>query len=120
MHQYSLQTTVDITRSLAERDSQDPIAQGQQSNFNTLLQTIGLRANIEWSEDPKQINDYWYWTFQVERADVFLEGNNPVALLQQDLNGVPVIGNLTNTFAVYPPVFRSYEPDANVWIEFNS
>jgi len=120
MQGYKIITTVDITRSGAERDSTDYIATGQQSNFNTLVQTIGLRANIEWDKDPINPDSYWHWLFWVERPDIFSNGESPVALLEFDLHNVPVISNLTNTIAVYPPVFRTCTQDKNTWIEITA
>jgi hypothetical protein len=120
MQEYKIITTIDITRSDAVRNSDDKIALGQQSNFDTLIQTIGLRANVQWKHDPIKIGNRWLWSFQVEHADVFLLGKNPVGLLEEDLHNVPVVSNLTNSVAVYPPVFQTTNSDPNTWIQFNS
>ena len=47
-------TLVDITETGARR-GEDPLAYRQQQNFLTVLQTIGLRTNIEYSSGPKVI-----------------------------------------------------------------
>jgi len=54
MNRYRITTLVDITRSKATRSETSELKQGQQSNFNTLIQVIGLRANIATDYDPKQ------------------------------------------------------------------
>ena len=57
---------------------------------------------------------YWLWEFEVERADVFLSDGDPVALLKQDLNGVPILKNLTETETLSKACFLI---DENIWIE---
>jgi len=118
MHEYRILTKIDITRSNPGREVHDEILVGQQSNFNTFLQGIGLRANIDWKQDPIQIGNYWQWNFFVEQVDVFKRDADPVALLVDDLNGIPIIGNLTNLLAVYPPVIKTKGKDTNTWITF--
>jgi hypothetical protein len=116
MYTYKIRTYVDITNPRADRTVSDYITRGQQSNFNTLIQTIGLRANITWRFDPEQFDDCWVWIFEVERPDIYLKGDDSVGLLIDDLHNVPVIGNLSNIKAIYPPVFKTIGPDRNTWI----
>jgi hypothetical protein len=119
MPRYNIKTFVDITRSNPDRDNDDPIAKGQQSNFDSLVQGIGLRANVSWVSDPTQeIEDekkYWIWNFDVEQEDVFTLGDNPVGLLEQDLHLVPIIKNLTNEVSV-KPMFLTKGNDTNIWV----
>ena len=68
MPRYKIKTTVDITRSNPDRGDPDQIRQAQQSNFNTLLQGIGMRANVEWTYNPSRSMletdgkiAYWLW-----------------------------------------------------------
>ena len=79
-----------------------------------------MRANVEWDKDPIRTveNDtvYWMWQFEVEREDVFLEDNDPVGLLRNDLHGVPIIKNLTETVVFSKPVFLTQNGDRNIWI----
>jgi hypothetical protein len=121
MARYKIKTTVDITRSNPDRGDPDQVRQAQQNNFNTLIQAIGMRANIEWIYNPSrsmlETNGkiaYWLWEFEVERADVFLSDGDPVALLKQDLNGVPILKNLTETETLSKACFLI---DENIWIE---
>ncbi len=113
---YKIETYIDITCSNAPRDSSDWLLKGQQDNFNTLIQTIGLRTNVDWDTDPILLNDKWHWTFFVEQPDIFLLDGNPVGLLQNDLHNVPIISNLTNKKEINPAVFRTQDSKINTWI----
>jgi hypothetical protein len=120
MARYNIKTTVDITRSNPDRAEIDQIKQAQQSNFNTLLQGIGMRSNVDWDHDPERTDEagvaIWVWTFDAERDDVFLEGDDPVGLLKKDLHGIPIIKNLTETVRFDKPVFMTINGDQNIWI----
>jgi hypothetical protein len=127
MSRYKIVTLVDITRSDPDRKEPNKFKVGQQANFNSLIQAIGLRANIEWSVDPRKHNGslplplvgkavHWTWEFDVERDDVFLKDNDPVGLLLDDLHGVPVVGLLENSVDIYPLVFQTKGDNVNIWI----
>jgi hypothetical protein len=127
MPRYQITTLVDITRSDPDRTDTDRIKNGQQSNFNSLVQAIGLRSNIEWLTDPKKEsgtlpNDikgkaiHWIWTFDVERDDVFLKDDDPVGLLIDDLHGVPVIADLENSADIDPAAFQTKNGNQNTWL----
>ena len=49
---YSIISLVDITRTNPSRDEVDKKMLAQQANFNSLIQAIGLRSNVEWEQDP--------------------------------------------------------------------
>lgn len=124
---YQIITLVDITKTNPHRGSTDPLTLGQQSNYNTLIQTIGLRANIDKSVDPRietgrlpepftGKGTYWTFEFEIERDDVFLKDDNPVGLLSDDLHGVPIIANLNNTVELDPAVFTTSGKKFNTWL----
>jgi hypothetical protein len=117
MQYYSVQTTIDITKHDQGINSLDDHSAAQQQNFNTLLQGIGLRANVFWDNDPVFDGKHWHWSFYVESEDVFDDGGDPAGLLKKDLHNVPVIGNLSNPIAVYPAAFRTLGKDTNTWID---
>jgi len=119
MPSYKLITQVDITRTGPDRDNTDIVRQAQQSNFNSLVQGIELRANVDWEQDPVMVEgetNTWHWTFFVEREDVFLNGDNPVGLLLEDLNGIPIINHLPNTPNLTHPAFKTRGADRNTWV----
>jgi hypothetical protein len=127
MPRYRIITLVDITRTNPKRSETDVLKLSQQANFNSLLQAIGLRANSVWIKDPVTKNGrlpepadgkavYWEWHFDVERDDVFLKDNNTTGLLEDDLNGVPIIGGLNNSVDISPACFFSTGERQNIWI----
>jgi hypothetical protein len=127
MTRYQIVTLVDITRTNPPRSETDQHKLSQQANFNSLLQAIGLRANIDWSVDPKESSgslpypldgraNYWLWIFDAERPDVFMKDDNPVGLLLDDLHGVPIIGQLNNSVDIDPAVFQTHGPKTNIWV----
>jgi hypothetical protein len=131
MARYNITTLIDITRSNPDRTDTDSLKLGQQANFNSLIQAIGLRANPEWRIDPKRFTGqlpepfkgkaaYWTWEFDSERDDVFLEDNNPVGLLIKDLHGVPVVPDLTNTADITPAAFQTVNGNANTHVDIIS
>jgi hypothetical protein len=128
MSRYRIVTLVDISRTQARRADENSKMYAQQCNFNTLIQAIGLRANPDWSSDPRMYDGslpsplqgkarYWKWEFDVEREDLFVENDNPVALLERDLNGVPIIVGLDETADVDPPIFSTIGKNINTYVE---
>jgi hypothetical protein len=128
MQRYRITTLVDITRSQASRTETNKIKIGQQSNFNTFLQSIGLRANITWHQDPVKHTgrlpeplegkaDHWVWEVDVESQDVFLKDDDPVGLLRDDLHGVPVVNNLENSVDLSPAAIQLKGNNQNTWVE---
>ena len=127
MARFQIITLVDITQTNPHRSETDQHLLSQQANFNSLVQAIGLRANVAWMSTPKERNGalprdidgkavYWTWSFDVERDDVFLKDSNSVGLLIDDLNGVPIIPNLNNSVDIDPACFISKGETANVWV----
>lgn len=127
MARYKIVTLIDITRSHPARDEIDPVKLGQQANFNSLIQAIGLRSNVEWNRDPKKYTGtlpddidgkavHWIWEFDCEREDVFLKDNDPCGLLKEDLHGVPVVDLLENSVDIHPAAFQTRNGNQNTWI----
>lgn len=128
MARYRIVTLIDITRSQPARDSTDKIKIGQQANFNSFLQAIGMRSNVEWNHDPIRKDGrlpepasgkalHWIWEFDCEREDVFLNDNDPVALLKQDLNGVPIVSLLQNSVDISPAAIQTIGDKVNTWVQ---
>jgi len=118
MARYKIITVVDITRSQPNKSELDKIKIGQQANFNSLIQAIGLRSNITWNQDPQQHTgrlpsplegkaNHWIWEFDAEREDVFLKDGDSAGLLKEDLQGVPVINQLNNSIDLNPAIFKT-------------
>jgi hypothetical protein len=127
MPRYRITTLVDITRTNATRSETDGKRIAQQANFNSLVQAIGMRANVEWREDPVKHDGrlpapwqgkaaHWCWEFEVERDQVFERDNDAVCLLREDLHGVPVIDGLNNSEIIDPAMFQTKGNKINIWI----
>jgi hypothetical protein len=129
MFYYHLTTLIDITRT-DERRNDKFLMRSQQSNFDSLIQGIGLRANVFWNIDP--IKDegkipysdgkatFWSWTFMAEQQDVFLKGEDPVGLLLDDLNHIPVITGLEDTANFKKDAFITRGELTNTWVLFSA
>ena len=108
MPRYRITTLIDITRTDAKKSDLDDHKKQQQANFDSLRQSIELRSIVSWHRDPVKHTgrlpdpldgkaSYWIWEFETERDDLFLKDNDPVALLKEDLHGVPIINGLEET-----------------------
>ena len=110
-------TLVDVTETREKRDG-DTKKYSQQSNFNSLVQTVNIRANMipiscekksggisqyNLGENFKNKHNYWIVTFESEREIVSI--NN--ATLQEDFTLVPVVLNLGETAKIKDPVFNA-------------
>jgi len=127
MARYKIVTLVDITRSQPSRSIDDKIKIGQQSNFNSLLQAIGLRSNVDWSVDPikhtgslpRDIGGkavHWIWEVECEREEVFLKDGDLCGLLKEDIHGVPVVDGLENSADISPAAFQTRNGHQNTWV----
>jgi hypothetical protein len=128
MH-YKLYTLVDITNTKQYQNSaENRQARSQQQNFDTVIQTIGMRANIEYIKSPEVVIDtpkkynldsavlsnIWIFEWRVEREFLFLDGEDDVGYLKQLFNLVPYIPGLTETTTSSKPIFL---PGKNIAFE---
>jgi hypothetical protein len=125
MARYRITTLVDITRTNPQRTDHDPLHLAQQANFDSLIQSIGIRSNVEWDLDPEALEGkvpsgikatYWMWDFYAEREDIFRRDDDAAGLLVDDLNNVPIIGNLTNSVELTPSAFITKGENPNTWV----
>ena len=127
MQTFQVITTVDITNPHVNRDCEDLLLAAQQSNFNALVQAINMRSNITWTGDPKRYSGgmpwpaegrsvHWVWQFTTERESVFADDSSPVGLLLNDLHGVPIIPDLTNSDIFEFPIFSTKLQAVNTWV----
>jgi hypothetical protein len=127
MPRYKIITLIDITRTNALRSETDQKKLKQQNNFDSLRQAIELRANVYWDQDPKKDTgrlpdsidgraSHWKWEFEVEQEDLFSDGTDPLALLKQDLHGVPIIADLENSVDIEPAAIQTKGKNINTWI----
>ena len=122
MQTIEIKTLIDITNTNKARllDGQE-FEHNQFKNWTTLLQCLGLRSIINYETNStvetvdikdlgfgkayKGKHNVWTFTFTTDRVNVYLQEENPVGLLEQDLDNVPVIGNLSETINIAKAVF---------------
>ena len=132
---HEIYTTVDITptgviNSKYKNAKDYELKRNQQRNFDTLIQVLSLRTNVE---DPRvdqfmiQLDDshlfpspdlpetfkVWSLTFKCDRYQVFGEHNEA---LIDDLHMVPVIPALTETVPTFPPYFITHGNLRNIFV----
>lgn len=123
MQEIEIKTLVDITNTNVRRINQGTQQELDQfRNWTTMLQCIGLRAIISYDRDPecevvdvkglgfgsefKGKHKVWTFYFRPDTADAFASKDKPLGLLEQDLDKVPVILNLTETINNIIAVFE--------------
>jgi len=104
LYRYEVSTLFDCTatgvqnhRRTSGMDNEEwHYKRNQQRNFETIIQCISLRCqpmNINgpyvFSNNENQL--YWQFSFETDKQDIFLKNNNPVELLEEDCNQVPMI-----------------------------
>ena len=120
---YKLYTLVDITHTGQHRhESGKEDARWKEQNFQTVLQTLGMRANITYKNKPAvtevsgrlvgfdtdEVIRVWRFDFETERDHLFESNEDPVGFLKNDFHLVPYISGLDElmeqTYAVFTTV----------------
>jgi len=118
---FKLTTTVDITESRA-RKGEDEVAYGQQQNYMTIVNVLGLRCNIDPLDSPQSsvlesslINSQpqKVWEFKFETP----EEATSVEIMQEDFELIPFVNNLTETTTFRQPVFTTTGKKPNIMFE---
>ena len=126
---YRLYTTVDITHTgqYKYEYGQEQL-QWKEQNFNTVLQTLGLRANI--SYDTNQIMFHtkgsligfntdsiiriWQFDFYTENNDAYQKDLDPIGLLLEDFELVPFISGLAESMTQNYDIFVTFGLSRNI------
>jgi len=125
---YTLYTLVDISNSGKYNNRLTELEKLKEQNFNTVIQTIGLRSNISNYINPAKIEikgsligfetediiRVWRFDFETERDDIFLKDNDPTGLLKDDFNLVPYIPGLDELMEQRYAVFSTYNQGKNI------
>ena len=125
---FRIQTLVDITETGVRRQDNDKFAYKQEANFQTILQTIGMRVNIDSYISPsfKEINigklgfcDKYkgkqiVWTFEFV---VTFEGALNIDMLNKDFDVIPIILGLNETAKIEKALFRTTPQERNIIFE---
>lgn len=128
MDRFEITTLIDITNSGAFRPGKGTDqAHNQYRNWITLTQCLGLRSIIQYDTNPtvslvnldelnfgseyKGIHRVWKFLFYTDRVNVYSDDSeNPIGLLLQDLDQVPIIKNLNETINISKAVFDVTDP----------
>lgn len=126
---YKLYTLVDITHTgQTRREFGKEIQLLQEQNFQILLQTLGIRANISYDQKPSmtevkgrvvgfdtdEIIRVWRFDFRTERDFLYENNNDPVGFLKDDFHLVPYIAGLSELMEQNYAVFNTANPGANI------
>jgi hypothetical protein len=126
---YKLYTLVDITHTGQNRNEPGKeLARLEEQNFQTVLQTLGIRANIDYTNfptvlettgrnagfDTDEILRLWRFDFSTERDSLYGTDQDPVEFLKQDFHLVPYIGGLNEDMEQQYAVFNTADPGKNI------
>jgi hypothetical protein len=127
--EYRLYTTVDITRTGQYRlETGNESKRWKEQNFQTVLQTLGIRANVSFSTDPRMIEiagnifgfntsniiHIWQFDFNTEQLGFYELDGDPVGYLVEDFDGVPYISGLDESMEQNYAVFVTDGPARNI------
>lgn len=126
---YTLYTTVDITNTGQYRtEPGKEQLRWKEQNFQTVLQTLGIRANISFYRKPiivevkgslvgfetDEIIRVWRFEFSTEHENLFENNNNPIGYLIDDFDMVPYISGLAESMEQNYDVFVTEGPARNI------
>jgi len=126
---YKLYTLVDITHTGQHRnEAGKEQLRYKEQNFNTVLQTLGLRSNIWYDRGPQMLEvsgklvgfdtddviRVWRFDWRVEQPNVYEEDSDPLSFLKQDFHLVPYIRGLSEAMEQRYAVFNTADPGANI------
>lgn len=126
---YTIYTTVDITNTGQYRTEPGRERERwKEQNFQTILQTLGIRANISFAQKPyvEEISGHirgfktaniirvWHFEFYTEREHLFEKDGNPIGYLLDDFDGVPFISGLDESMEQNYDVFVTEGPARNI------
>jgi hypothetical protein len=126
--EYKLYTLVDITHTGQYRNEPGKQKERrQEQNFNTVVQTLGIRSNITFKNpnaievagrlvgfDTDEIIRVWRFDFYTEQDHLYELNGDPVGLLKEDFFLVPYIKGLDEAMAQEYAVFNTDEPGCNI------
>jgi len=127
--EYKLYTLVDITRTGQYRSEPGKEhLRWKEQNFNTVLQTLGIRANVTYDNSPSvtevrgrvvgfdtdEIIRVWRFDFSTDRLDLYEKDGDPVGFLKEDFMMVPYISGLDEDMTQKYAVFNTETPGNNI------
>ena len=126
-------TLIDITKTNEVSGLANNKARNQQRNWETLVQVLGLRAQLITLSTPdikyadasstnfgvayKGKHRVWTFTFGVEQEAVFASPTSSHGTLEHDFINVPIIASLDETITIQIPTFIVDGPYKNIYFE---
>lgn len=124
-----IKTLVDITDTKVNRPRPGlQLEHDQYKNFTTLKQCLEIRSNIMFDTSPsvetvdvkdmgfgskyKGKHQVWTFRFTPERSGAYVEGNDEIGALIEDVHSVPFIQNLKETINIDMAIFDLKDPAA--------
>lgn len=91
-------------------------SRNKQRNWETLTQILGLRTQLFDITEPVRdmSGTNWMFEFETEQQGVFGDDTDPVSVLRQDADGVPMLLDLDNRSDLMP-MLRTSGPHQNIW-----
>jgi hypothetical protein len=125
---FRLKTLIDITETGVRRQDSDKFAYKQEANLQTILQTIGMRVNVDSYTSPqfeettigklgfgdKYKGKQMIWTLEFNIA---YEGAIDINILNTDFDVIPVILGLNETAKIEQALFRTTPQERNIIFE---
>lgn len=126
---YKLYTLVDITHTGQYRTEEGKDdARWKEQNFSTVLQTLGIRANVLYTSSPTvtevkgsligfdtdDLIRVWRFDFSTERDFLYEDDGDPVKFLREDFNLVPYIKGLDELMEQQYAVFVTEGKGKNI------
>jgi hypothetical protein len=127
--EYKLYTLVDITRTKQYRSEPGKEhLRWKEQNFNTVLQTLGIRANVTYDLSPSMLEvagrvvgfdtddiiRVWRFDFSTDRDDLYENNGDPVGFLKEDFTLVPYISGLDEAMEQKYAVFNPDDTGKNI------
>lgn len=127
--EYKLYTLVDITNTGQNRvEVGKEAARWKEQNFQTMLQALGIRANVYYNLKPEAIEvagknvgfdtdeiiRVWRFDFSTERDHLYEKDGDPVGYLKDDFHLVPYISGLDELMEQKYAVFNTQAPGNNI------
>ena len=117
-----IKTLIDITDTDVRRPNQGTQQQIDQCrNWTTLKQCVELRSVVAYDVKPtvetiditglgfgkkyRGKHQVWTWRFRPDREQVYTDHTGALGALEQDIDQVPIIQNLTESINIEKPVF---------------
>ena len=90
-------------------------SRNRQRNWETLLQILGLRCQLENIEPSRQQDGEWHFSFEVDNVAVYGDQGD-LGLLLQDCQGVPMVTGLEGDAPTAAALITSGQ-DQNIWFQ---